>query len=388
MQIAAQYSAAITILEDVLNGAPAERALLSWSRNSRFAGSKDRAAIRDIVFDCLRKKQSYGAQFSSTPRGLILARAYEAGDISLFDGQGFSPAAPSEDEMLNIQAGVVYNNIAQELDFPEFLIEELTAQYGDDLRPIMNGMRDRAPVDLRVNILKTHKEEAVALLARDHIFVDELDICQTALRIKLNPRKLAQSRAFNYGYVELQDVSSQIVAQMAEAKPDMDVLDYCAGGGGKTLALGMDMAGRGRIDAWDISAARMKEIPERASRSGLNVNVLKKHPSAQYDLVFVDAPCSGSGAWRRSPDAKWRLNKERLNELCELQLEVLSKAAKHVKKDGRLLYATCSLLQCENRAIVDQFLQKTAGYKFENDRHFSPLTAGDGFYGAVLTRLP
>ena len=386
MQTAAHYGASIQILEEIFNGSPAERALLSWSRNSRFAGSKDRSAIRDIVFDCLRCKESYGAALDKTPRGIALARAFHFDELSQIDGEGYSPSLPSDDELSKLNDQSEFLNCAQEFDFPEFLEFELKNQYGNKLPKIMSAMRERAPVDLRVNVLKTNKKEAIDLLARDLIFVDELPLVGTALRINLNPRKLSQSRAYNYGYVELQDLSSQFVAKMAGAKPNMSVLDYCAGGGGKTLALGMEMRDEGRLDAWDINAGRMKEIPARAARAGVNVRVLKQHPTDQYDLVFVDAPCSGSGAWRRTPDAKWNLTEARVQELCQLQRDVLAQASRHVRKGGRLVYATCSILERENQLQTAQFLANNANFTLTEDRAVRPIEAGDGFYGAVFDK--
>ncbi len=385
MQPAAHYSAAIEILEPILTGTPAEKALLSWARSSRFAGSKDRAVIRDIVFDTLRKRSSYAARFGMNARGLVLGRAREEGDLALFTGLDFAPAPLSEIEQNAANSEPSYASLAEEYDFPPFLEDALLAQYGELLPALMDSLRQRAPVDLRVNSIKATPEQASDFLARDHIFVENLEEAG-ALRIVLNPRRLSQSRAFNYGFVELQDVSSQIVARFANAKPGQKVLDYCAGGGGKALALAMSMKGKGRIDAWDISSARMKEIPSRAGRAGVNINVLSSHPTQTYDLVFVDAPCSGTGAWRRTPDAKWRLTQTRIDELNQLQGEILLQAARHVKAGGELLYATCSILESENQQKVQNFLSHAQEFQIKDEIRLNPLNAGDGFYAAKLIK--
>lgn len=385
MQPAAHYSAAIEILDQVLTNVPAEKALLAWVRNARFAGSKDRAAIRDIVFDCLRKRSSYAARFDLTGRGLALGRAYEAGELLLFDGENYAPPVLSEEEIAMAAGGVQYKNLAEEYDFPEFLEIELQEQYGYQLAPLMEKMRDRAPVDLRVNEMKATREKAIDFLARDHIFTENLPE-PSALRVEHNPRRLASSRAYNYGFVELQDQSSQMVSRFADARPGQKVLDYCAGGGGKALALAMDMKGDGTVDAWDIAPQRMKEIPERAVRAGVRINILTDKPRGEYDLVLVDAPCSGSGAWRRTPDSKWKLTRKRLGELNLMQIGVLQEASARVKQGASLVYATCSLLASENQSIVSQFLAKNPEFECLEQIELNPLNAGDGFFAAKLRR--
>ncbi len=385
MQPSAHYSAAIEILDEVLQGVAAEKALLGWARRSRFAGSKDRAAIRDIVFDILRKRASFAARFGLKARGLALGRALDCDELELFTGEGFAPAPLNAEEKAQSNEPVKFEGLWQEFDFPEFLESELIAQYGDDLPQLMNVMRERAPVDLRVNRLKTDPQKVEEFLARDHIFVEALDL-KSALRVVHNPRRLASSRAYNYGFVELQDVSSQLVARFARAKPNMKVLDYCAGGGGKALALVMDMQGQGQLAAWDVAPARMKEIPERAARAGAQIEILKEKPQGQFDLVMVDAPCSGAGAWRRNPDAKWRLDETRLNELSTLQLEILNEASQCVKGGACLVYATCSILKRENQDIRAAFLMQNKEFELEEEIGLNPLNAGDGFYAARMRK--
>lgn len=385
MQPAAHYNAAIEILAEVLGGVPAEKALLSWSRNSRFAGSKDRASIRDIVFDCLRKRSSFAARFGLTARGLALGRAREHNELALFDGENYAPEPLSAKERDEAEFEIVFQSLAEEYDFPTFLEAQLVAQYGEALPALMTSLRDRAPVDLRVNLTKTTIAEAESFLARDHIFTEKLQL-SSALRISHNPRRLAQSRAYNYGYVELQDYSSQIVSRFAGAKPGMKLLDYCAGGGGKSLALMMDMQNRGQVDAWDIASTRMKEIPERAARAGAKIKILSDVPhDNDYDVVFIDAPCSGTGAWRRTPDAKWRLNEQKLNDLVKIQADILASASQNLRAGGVMIYATCSILAVENQEQIQKFLAQS-GFEFDAEINLNPLNAGDGFYAARLIK--
>ena len=380
----AHYSASIEILERILIGEPAEKALLAWSRNSRFAGSKDRAAIRDIVFDILRKRRSYGARINPSARGLAIAHAQEYGLLDLFNGEGHAPLALHDDELAKISNEPSFSSKAEAYDFPEFIWSDFEAQYKADALAIAEHIRGRAPVDLRVNMRKASVKQAQDLLARDYVFTAPIEGLDSALRIIENPRKLQQSKAYSYGLVELQDMSSQIAAQMANVQPTDHVLDYCAGGGGKTLALGMYLGEGGRIDAWDISAARMKDIPNRAVRAGLNVNILTNHPSEKYDVVFVDAPCSGSGAWRRAPHQKFSLTQDKLDHYVLTQREVISQGAKHVKPHGTLVYATCSLFDVENDKVVSHFLNERPEFALQSRRQMTPLHEGDGFYAAVM----
>ena len=391
MTPSARLSAAIALLDQILTGDPAERALTRWARASHFAGSKDRAAVRDIVFDALRRKRSLAhLSGAMTGRGLVLAQQFSSGAAleDLFGDFRFAPAAITEAERTQLaNPGEAPDPVR--LDYPDFLDAELKSSLGDDLPEIMAAMQVRAPVDLRVNTLKTTVEEAQNYLARDLIFTEIIDGIEGALRITENPRKLNGSLAYRYGFVELQDVSSQSVSKLAGAKPGMKVLDYCAGGGGKTLALAAEMQGQGQIFAHDANPLRMKDLPERARRAGADIQIIPPdhiESSPLCDLVLVDAPCSGSGAWRRNPDSKWRLTEARLTELVALQRDILTKAKARVAKGGTLSYATCSLFACENSAQAAWFLENNSGWILTHQQSLSPLTGGDGFFISVLSR--
>ena len=387
----ARLSAAIALLDQILTGDPAERALTRWARASRFAGSKDRAAVRDIVFDALRRNRSLAHLAGAmTGRGLVLAQQFSNGAAldELFGDFRFAPAAVSEAERAQLaNPGSAPDPVR--LDYPDYLDAELRRSLGEGLEAVMQAMQSRAPVDLRVNSLKTTVEEAQNYLARDLIFTETVPGVEGALRITENPRKLNGSLAYRYGFVELQDVSSQMVGRLAGVKPGMDVLDYCAGGGGKTLALAAEMQKQGQIFAHDANPLRMKDLPERARRAGADVQIVSPdhiEQSPKCDLVFVDAPCSGSGAWRRNPDSKWRLGEAKLAELTQLQRHILQKSQARVENNGILVYVTCSLFKLENDDQIDWFLQQFPDWKLEFSRALSPITGGDGFYIARLQK--
>ena len=387
----ARLSAAIELLDAALAGEPAERALTRWARASRFAGSKDRAAVRDLVYDGLRRRRSLGwLGGGDTGRAILLAhQAAEGADLdALFTGEGFDPAPPTASERKGLARDPDAAPEAVRLDYPDFLHDELAASLGPDFEPVLRAMQARAPVDLRVNTLKTNADAATVVLARDGVQVAPHPLAPHALRVTGNPRLVAASRAYTSGMVELQDASSQLVAEVAAARPGMTVLDYCAGGGGKTLALAAAMQGRGRLLAWDANPRRMADLPARARRAGAEVHVLSDAEVAALkpvcDLVLVDAPCSGTGAWRRKPEGKWRLKPEELAGYPPLQDAILDAAAARTKPGGRLVYSTCSLLARENEARAAAFAARHPGWRAEGERRLSPLDGGDGFFIAAF----
>ncbi len=383
----ARLSAAIELLDAVIAGEPAERALTRWARASRFAGSKDRAAVRDLVFDALRRRRSLGwLGGGDTGRALVLALAARDGTEDLFTGAGYDPAPPTPVERESLARDLAAAPEGIRLDFPDFLGPDLHAALGEDFEVVLGAMRTRAPVDLRVNTLKTNADAATVVLARDGVRVASQPLAGHALRVLENPRLVAASRAYSQGMVELQDVSSQYVAESAGARPGMTVLDFCAGGGGKTLALAAAMQGRGRLMAWDANPRRMADLPERARRAGAEARVLsddeRERLGAVCDLVLVDAPCSGTGAWRRKPEGKWRLTPEELAGYPPLQDAILDTAAAHVRPGGLLVYATCSLLRSENEERAAAFAARHPDWAPDGARRLSPIDGGDGFFMA------
>ncbi|SUZ33406.1 Ribosomal RNA small subunit methyltransferase B [Roseibaca ekhonensis] len=375
----ARLQSAIEILDRILARQPAEQALTNWARGHRFAGSKDRAAIRDHVFDCIRCKRSFAHLGGRTDgRGLVLGLLRDAGTDpeTLFTGEGYGPRKLAQDDMPD--PAPMPRAVA--LDCPDWLLPELDRSLGANTDQVLLAMRHRAPVFLRVNEARATREQAAALLAADGIETRPVPLANTALEVTAQARRVRQSAAFADGLIELQDAASQAVIA---ALPDISgakVLDYCAGGGGKALA----MAARGAdVTAHDADAARMKDLPERAARAGVQIACCAR-PEGVFDLVLADVPCSGSGAWRRAPEGKWALTPDRLAQLRTLQQEILAKAWAHVRPGGCLAYATCSLLDVENDLAVACFATTIGGRSPSNTLNLTPLDGGDGFFGSLI----
>lgn len=388
MTPAARLAAAIAILDQVREGAPAERALTNWGRASRFAGSGDRAAVRDHVFDVLRCRGSFAALGGGeSGRALVLglARAQGLAVAALFTGEGHAPAPLSAQEAARLAQPLPDEGALADLDWPDWLRPQLQADLGAAYAAVSARMRARAPVFLRVNLARGDRAAAQAALALEGIATRPDPLAETALEVTGGARRVQASAAYRDGLVELQDAASQAAIAQVPVAAGMRVLDYCAGGGGKALALAA-RAPRARIEAHDIDPGRMRDIPVRAARAGARIStVAPGRLGRDYDLILVDAPCSGSGTWRRTPEAKWRLTPERLAELCTLQAQILRAAAARVAPGGRLLYMTCSLLDAENAAQVEAFVRET-GWQVAEQRRFTPLDGGDGFFAAQLER--
>lgn len=376
----ARAAAAIAILDRILAGEPAERALTNWGRASRFAGSADRAAVRDLVFDALRQRRSAAALGGGlTGRGLILGLMRAAGQEALFSGEGHAPAPPGPQDQGRPPGG------AEALDVPDWLLPELEASLGSDCPAVLEALRHRAPVFLRVNLRKGDRVAAILALAEEGIVAVPHPLASTALEVTANARKVQTSHAYMSGLVEVQDASSQAVVEALPLADGMRVLDHCAGGGGKTLA----MAARADLRLWahDIAPRRMADLPERARRAGVRVTLTDRPElAAPFDLVLVDAPCSGSGSWRRDPEGKWALTPDRLAALVAEQASILARAAAMVAPGGILAYATCSLIRRENQLQTQTFLAASGGWRRERELSLTPISGGDGFFLAVLRR--
>ncbi|MBU2956657.1 RsmB/NOP family class I SAM-dependent RNA methyltransferase [Paracoccus sp. 1_MG-2023] len=379
MTPAARIAAAADILDRILDGTPAEAALLRWSRASRFAGSGDRAALRDLVFGALRRRDSLAALGGAlTGRGLMIGhlRAEGLDPATVFTGQAHAPA-PLSDAELSHEAPATLPD-----DLPDWLRPAWTNALGDDAAQIARAMTERAPVWLRVNPVRATPDQAIDALAEAGIEVARTELLATALRITANERKLAQSRAYKDGLVELQDLSPQIACALLPLNSGDKVLDFCAGGGGKSLALAAREPGA-QLMAHDASAARLSDLPARAARAGASIRVVDD-PRDKVDLVVADVPCSGSGTWRRGPDAKWRLTADDLQGLVETQARILDRVAGLVAPGGHLAYMTCSVLGAENDDQVAGFLQRHPQFTVVMRRLMTPLDAGDGFFLALM----
>ncbi|WP_204114292.1 RsmB/NOP family class I SAM-dependent RNA methyltransferase [Shimia biformata] len=382
----ARVQAAIEALDEILAGAPAERVLTSWARRSRFAGSKDRAAVRDLVFSGLRQRNSLAARGGSmTGRGIMLGYVAASGDevTDLFSGQGHAPTAPTEAE----QAALAADPDPEVIDLPDWIVPMFRARLGEDFDAVLRLMADRAPVHLRVNPRKASRDTAMAALAQDGIETVPHPAADTALVVVGDGRKVAQSDPYVSGLIELQDASSQAAIAALPLTDGDRVLDYCAGGGGKVLAMAARV--EGRFFAHDIDAGRMRDLPPRGQRAGVGIRMIEPGQAARhapFDLVFCDAPCSGSGTWRRSPDAKWRFGETDLAALQATQAAILDAAAPLVGAGGHLAYATCSLLRAENEDVIDAFLARNAGWQVTGMQQWTPIDDTDGFFLTVMTR--
>lgn len=378
----ARISAAIEVLDRALGGSPLELALTAWGRANRFAGSGDRAAIRDLVFDAWRCKRSFAALGGAeSGRGLMLGKLRAEGydPAALFTGIGHAPAPVTAVEVPRPAS----ENEA--LDCPDWLAPRLHQSLGTDFMAVMQALQHRAPAFLRVNLARIPRSDAAGLLAKDGIETTPHVLADTALQITNPTRKIITTNAYLDGLIELQDAASQAVVAAISLSPGQRVLDYCAGGGGKTLAL----AAREKIELWahDSNPARMRDLPDRAARAGVTLGVLvnaAKH--APYDLVLADVPCSGSGSWRRDPSGKWPLTEARLSELVATQAQILDTAQSLVGQDGRLAYVTCSLLDDENQHQITAFLLRFPHWQQLQSQIFTPLQGGDGFFLSILGR--
>ena len=380
----ARVAAAIEILDMIQEGQAVEKSLTAWARRSRFAGSKDRAAVRDHVFDTVRNWRSdavRGGAETGRARMIGRLRALEADIDGLFHGEGHAPKPLSDEEkaagQLPAEQGDVWN-------VQDWLIAEFESSLGDKAAATAAILQTRAPITVRVNLSKCNLSQAAADLAEAGIETTINRVCDTALTITAGERKLRNSPAYLEGWVELQDASSQaIVTDLPNAE---HVLDYCAGGGGKALALA---AQDRQVIAHDINFDRMADLPARAERAGASIKLLATDmiaPEAPFELVLIDAPCSGSGAWRRSPEAKWALSEERLNELCGIQDQILDETVGYVAETATLVYATCSLFKRENEDRVEAFLTRHPEWTCVKQMRLDVSQEADGFFVAHLTR--
>lgn len=368
--------AATEVLADILERhRPASTALADWGKAHRFAGSGDRAAIGTLVYDTLRRRSSLAAQMGSEePRALVLAAAPRAFALSVedvaaaADGSEHALRPLSDEERSRLEAGLAADaapNITA--DVPEWLMPSFTRAFGARVAAEGAGLAARAPIDLRANTLKATREKVVTALSHYGAVATPLSLVGVRVPAPEGAGKSPHVEAeagHGKGWFEVQDEGSQIAAQMAGAGPRKQVLDLCAGAGGKTLALAALMENTGQIYAYDGDKGQLRPIFERLKRAGVrNVQVLEGENEValralgpRFDAVLVDAPCTGSGTWRRRPDSKWRLKPEAIVQRQSEQRAVLDLAAGLVKPGGRLTYVTCSVLPEENGDQVAWFL--------------------------------
>ena len=407
MTPAARLSAAIEIIAALeQQRIPAAQALKEWGTAHRFAGSGDRAALSGLVFDTLRRRASSGWLLDdSSPRSAVLGMLnIERGMLvdaiaSLCDGGRFAPQPLTEREreaLSERNLGDAPAHVAG--DYPEWLDAPLAKTFGEDRSAEASALASRAPLDLRVNTLKTTREKALAALS--HLGARVTKWSPIGLRIDLgadarNPGIHAEE-IFIKGGVEVQDEGSQLAALFAAPQPGEQVIDLCAGAGGKTLALAAMMQGKGRLIATDRDKRQLAPIYERLSRAGVHNADIRTPKGAEdpladirasADLVLLDAPCTGTGTWRRNPDAKWRMRPGALEQRLKDQTEVLDRGAALVKAGGRIAYVTCSILREENDAQISGFLTRYPEFKATPPAQIASPLGTDASEFTAATRL-
>lgn len=429
MRLPGRIAAAIDVLADIdAHKRPVAEALKAWGLNNRFAGAGDRAAIGNLVYDALRRKSSHAwAMGSDTPRALVLSVVVrewgeEIEELNAsFGGDRFAPAPIDADEAAKLTAAEPLAGAPDHVrgDVPEWVAPHLAESFGEDWVAEAHDLSGRPPLDLRVNTLKANRDKALRALGR--FAPDATVTIPEGIRFPAGERdsrtpNVQSEEGYIKGWFEVQDFGSQIVAALAGARGGEQVLDLCAGAGGKTLAMAAAMQNRGQIFAYDSDRTRLAPIYDRLKRAGAR-NVQVRSPGegvlddlvGKLDRVVVDAPCTGSGTWRRQPTAKWKLTPEQLAVRVDEQRAILVEAAKYLKPGGTLVYITCSVLPEENARQAAAFLEANpqftaiAGNKlwmshFSGARlraRFSPeggvaltphLTGTDGFYVIAMQR--
>ena len=428
MKQGGQIQAAIEVLTEVLERhRPVSEALKDWGRAHRFAGSGDRAAIGNLVYDVMRRKSEFAwVMGSETPRALALAchaigwgRGIDGLKAAMTDDPHAPPAlAPEEEAALARDISAMPQEVAANM--PGWLWTEFQEAFEDEALAEARAFCERPPVDIRVNTLKADREKVMKALSQFRPKPGNISPVSIRFAAENHPAartpNVQATPAFEKGWFEVQDEGSQIVSLLAFARPGQKVLDYCAGAGGKSLAMAASMENRGQIYAYDSEASRLALAMPRLKRAGTrNVQVREPRPGClsdlegRMDLVVVDAPCTGTGTWRRRPEIKWKLSPENLAERREEQSQVLEEAKFFPKVGGYLVYITCSVLFKENEAQIYRFVEENPNFElvsagevwqdtfgFDKPKPWSndlatvtltpASTATDGFFLAVLER--
>lgn len=426
MRLGGRIQAAIEVLQDIeARGRPVSLALKEWGNSHRFAGSGDRNAIGNLVYDVMRKRSSTGYIYGPDAAGLVFGTLIRGWGMSLeqikeaLTDDKFAPEIPVEQIEAAAKVDLAFMPSEIEADVPAWASDLLEEAFGEEWVDEAKAMAERPPLDMRVNTLKSTREKVLKQLTKQNAKPSK--IARQGMRIAGSggasrmPNVTAEP-AFQKGYFEIQDEGSQIVSELVFAKGGEQVFDLCAGAGGKTLALAATMENKGQVHAYDSDKQRLAPIFDRLKRAGTrNVQVHGAdenltHLHDTFDRVVVDAPCTGSGTWRRHPDAKWKLTQEQLEKRVEEQAAILDTARQFVKPGGYLCYITCSIFQDENEGQIYAFGDRHedfdllgAGEVWEelfgtdapkpwttdfNCVTLTPRSTGtDGFFFAVLQRL-
>jgi 16S rRNA (cytosine967-C5)-methyltransferase len=426
---AARLQATLDLMYEVDGVArPADAVVAAWFRARRYIGDRDRVHIADLLYALLRHHARIAWWLAKhgrpdVPRNRLLAWLALDGRTTpdqvhvLFNGGKFAPAVLRDHERALVAklqgCAIDHPAMPDEVRFecPSWAAEPLRRRFRDSFGREMAALLTAAPLDLRVNPLKSTREAMLRALRDFGLKAEAARMAPYGIRVKERP-SLASLPMLRSGEVEIQDEGSQLVAMLVDARPGERVVDFCAGAGGKTLAIAAQMANKGHVMACDVLANRLKRAAERFRRAGLhNIETkplasetdrwVKRHKGG-FDRVLVDAPCSGTGTWRRNPDARWRPLGAGLDHLLPLQASILASAARLVKPGGRLVYATCSMLPEENEEQVAAFLAAHPAFQVVPLRAAAPQLTGsahpdllsltparhdtDGFFAAVMQR--
>lgn len=421
MKPSARIQSAIDVLDKIEEARiPMDNVLRDYMKYRRYIGSKDRKAVVELVYNIIRATarlrwwfEFIGAE--KTSRLLVAAYLLLDGQsltqvAQYFNDEKHAPSLLTDDERAILEK--LDGQTLEHKDMPEDVLgecppwayERLKELWGDEFLPQMLAMQVPAALDLRVNTIKATVEKAQATLEADGIKTEKTKYSPVGLRALGKPY-LSVSKAFHKGLVEIQDEGSQLIAELCGVEPGMRVLDYCAGSGGKTLALAARMEGRGIIYAMDNDSRRLEKGRKRYKKAGVhNVEVrsLEEEKNRKWlrrqkgtmDVVLVDAPCSSSGTWRRNPDLRWNQYGPSIDEIKEMQADILTRVADKVKPGGKLVYATCSLFREENEDQIERFMQDHPQFELQtldegwlkaDYMRLAPKDYGtDGFFTAVL----
>lgn len=401
----ARVAAAAEILADIFSRrSAADRAIAAWGKSHRFAGSKDRAAIAERVYTVMRRRNECAFRMQSeVPRALVI------GSLAIADGLGVEAIDALCTDGAHALGALTSREVAHLADarvpgepwilgnYPEWLHGALLEQFGDRLDDEIAALNGRAPLDLRVNALKATREAVLAELAQASIAATALASVPFGIRIAAGvDAKVMKLDCYAQGRVEIQDEASQRAVSLADAKPGNVVVDLAAGGGGKALALAASMKNQGRVLACDVDPARLRPLGPRAERAGATIIVTAGDPygaaldqtvGGGADIVFIDAPCSGSGTWRRNPEAKWTLDAARLRTYGAAQVRLLDRAVELTRRGGHVIYAVCSVLAAERQEQLDAFLRRHPGWRIDGFVDLTPARdQTDGFFAARLVQ--
>lgn len=402
MKLSARYQAVYELISEIFKDQkPADNIINEYVRRRKYIGAKDRRFIVEMTWDILRRRMrlSFDTQ-SQDPRKILLYSLKDEDPDLAADGSAYGLAALSKEEKnwLKHLPENVYPEYV-EYECPQWLFQKINSS------ALVQSLNQTAPADLRVNM--ADRSSVKKRLQSEGLFFTETPLSPLGLRSEERVN-LNNCTAYQEGLIEVQDEASQLAAILSDISPDHKVIDYCAGAGGKSLAIAALNHNEGTIQAHDVNWHRMDVIKERAARLGIrNIQLLSQIEDTDYDCFLIDAPCSGSGTWRRSPDAKFRLTPHKLQELNQIQAEILEKAYKHTKPGGRIIYITCSVLAEENENIVQEFAAKHSGISFADHQQlwlkkietpfpfnekrfirFSPLTTHtDGFFFCMMHKL-